>query len=145
MVEDSYTATQASMVLGLSTKRIRQLVEEKKLKAIPRSKPLRISAVSVLAERKRRADTNSIKPALNTGSLVEMLEKIEEARNSGYSQGLEVAQRQIEATQHTETITREALFKSEAERKELTERLLETSIRLAQLETQANKKGFFRR
>ena len=145
MSQDSYTATQAGQVLGLSTKRVRQLVTEKKLKAIPRSKPLLIEAESVHKERKRRGETPSMKPALNAGSLVELLLQIEQARQAGYEQALEHTQRQITAVEASETYTKEELFKAQAERKALYEELLEAKVRLATLEAKAEKKSFFKR
>lgn len=145
MSQDSYTATQAGQVLGLSTKRVRQLVAEKKLKAIPRSKPLLIEAESVHKERKRRGETSTMKPALNTGSLVEVLLQIEQARQAGYEQALEHTQRQITAVEASEAYTKEELYKAQAERKELNDQLMEAWFRLATLEAQAQKKGFFRR
>ena len=145
MSQDSYTATQAGQVLGLSTKRVRQLVTEKKLKAIPRSKPLLIEAESVHKERKRRGETSTMKPALNTGSFVEVLLQIEQARQAGYEQALEHTQRQITAVEASEAYTKEELFKAQAERKALYEELLEAKVRLATLEAQAEKKSFFRR
>ena len=145
MSQDSYTATQAGQVLGLSTKRVRQLVTEKKLKAIPRSKPLLIEAESVHKERKRRGETPSMKPALNAGSLVELLLQIEQARQAGYEQALEHTQRQITAVEASEAYTKEELFKAQTERKALYEELLEAKVRLATLEAKAEKKSFFKR
>ena len=132
MSQDSYTATQAGQVLGISTKRVRQLVAEKKLKAIPRSKPLRIEAESVHKERKRRGEQNLIKPALNTGSLVEVLLQIEEARQAGYAQALEHSARQITAIEDSAQYFKDELLKTQAERRELYSQLLDAKLALQQ-------------
>jgi chromosome segregation ATPase len=145
MSQDSYTASQCAQLLGLSTKRVRQLVENGTLKAVPRSKPLRIKAESVHNERSRRAENETLKPALNTSSLIDVLTQIEEARQAGYTQALEHTQKQITAIEHSEANTKEELYKAQAERKALYEELLEAKVRLATLEAQAERKGFFRR
>jgi hypothetical protein len=145
MSQDSYTATEAGQVLGLSTKRVRQLVAEKKLKAIPKSTPLRIEAESVHRERKRRGDSNLTKPALNTGSLVDVLLQIEEARQAGYAQALEHSARQITAIEDSAQYFKDELLREQAERRDLYNQLLEAQTRLGALEAQGNKRGIFRR
>lgn len=145
MSQDSYTVTQCAQLLGLSSKRVRQLIELGTLKAVPRSNPLRIKAESAHNERAKRAENERLKPALNTSSLLDVLAQIEEARKSGYSQALEHTQKQITAVEHSEANIREELYKVQAERKELNEQLMEAWFRLATLEAQAQKKGFFRR
>jgi small-conductance mechanosensitive channel len=55
MAEDSYTPAQASLALGLSVKRVRQLVTEGKLKPVT-DKPLTLSQREVHALRKQRKE-----------------------------------------------------------------------------------------
>jgi DNA-binding transcriptional MerR regulator len=89
-LEDSYTPTEASKILGLSTKRIRQLVEEGKLTAVQRD-PLKVSAVEVLAERDKRAKEGKPRESLPTSSLIKLTpeqyaEVLAHARQSGIAE-----------------------------------------------------------
>jgi hypothetical protein len=147
MSQDTYSATEAGKVLGVSTKRVRQLVQNGTLRAVANSKPLAIRAESVHKEREKRGKAKASKPAeIPDTSLDVILTRIEQARLDGYSQAIEQTQKQLLAVEHSESIIREALHASETERKALAEQLLETSIKLAEAEARANsKRSFFRR
>lgn len=96
-LEDSYSATEASKILGLSPKRIRQLVEEKKLSATQRN-PLRVSAVEVLAMREKRASEGKGKDSPSTSPVIKLTpEQYAEALNSAKQQGITEAQLLLEA------------------------------------------------
>ena len=56
MSADSYTVTEAAKVLGRSTKRVRQMLAEGKLVALPDTQPVRLAAEQV----------NSLRNALRT-------------------------------------------------------------------------------
>lgn len=54
---DSYSVAEASRLLGVSEKRVRQLVAGSRLVPVEGSSPLRIEAKSVLQERERRKES----------------------------------------------------------------------------------------
>lgn len=139
MSQDSYTTTEASKLLGVSTKRVRQLVEEKKLEGVRNSAPLKIKAESVHKLRDERGTKKPESSGLLTLSDIALL--IDQARESGERS----AQLAITAREDSEKYLREALAQEQAERKEATEKLLLMSSRLAELEAaQANKRrGLF--
>lgn len=139
MSQDSYTPTEASKLLGVSTKRVRQLVEEKKLEGVRNSAPLKIKAESVHKLRDERGTKKPESSGLLTLSEVALL--IDQAREAGERSALLA----ITAREDSEKYLREALAQEQAERKEATEKLLLMSSRLAELEAaQANKRrGLF--
>lgn len=139
MSQDSYTATEASKLLGVSTKRVRQLVDEKKLEGVRNSAPLKIKAESVHKLRDERGTKKPESSGLLTLNEVALL--IDQAREAGERSALLA----ITAREDSEKYLREALAQEQAERKEATEKLLLMSSRLAELEAaQANKRrGLF--
>ena len=76
MAGDTYSAADAARVLRVSERRVRQLVDDGHLDAV-QEKPLRISARSVIEERKRREKAPKIEspaPAgLEAGQLRELV------------------------------------------------------------------------
>ena len=144
---DSYTPAQAAELLGLSVKRVRQLVASGKLKAVPKSSPLAITAESVHKERELRGEkvTRSATPekAFQLTSLVEVLELIEAARQAGRAEGIEIAQRQIESVETSRERTEQALFEQQAQTSALAAELAEARARLNLL--QSKPRGLFRR
>lgn len=147
MSQDSYTPAQAAQLLGLSVKRVRQLVASGKLKAVPKSSPLLIKAESVHKERELRGDkvTRSATPqkAFELTSLVEVLELIEAARQAGRAEGIEIAQRQIESVETSRERTEQALFEQQAQYSALAAELAEARVRLDLM--QSKPRGLFRR
>lgn len=148
-MSDSYTPAQAAGVLGLSVKRVRQLVKEKKLAAIPKSSPLRISIRSTLALQEQRGDKvsrqSSPQPqqAFALGQLLEVMELIEKARLSGRAEGIDLGQRQIESIDASRQRTELALFDLQTKNMTLAADLAEARMRYDLL--QAEPKGFFKR
>lgn len=149
MSQDSYTPAQAAQLLGLSVKRVRQLVASGKLKAVPKSSPLLIRAESVHKERELRGDkvtrTATPQKAFELASLMEVIELIEAARLAGRSEGIEIAQRQIESVEASRERTEQALFEAQSKTSDLQAALAEARGRLAILEAQTERKSFFRR
>jgi excisionase family DNA binding protein len=144
---DSYTPAQAAELLGLSVQRVRQLVASGKLKAVPKSSPLRIKAESVHKEREERGDkvTKSTTPekAFQLTSLLEVLELIEAARQAGRAEGIDIAQRQIESAEASMQRTEQALFEVQAQSSALAAELADARARLDLM--QSKPRGFFRR
>ena len=147
MSQDSYTPAQTAQLLGIGEKRVRQLVASGKLKAVPKSSPLLIKAESVHKERELRGDkiTKSATPqkAFELASLMEVIELIEAARLAGRSEGIEIAQRQIESVEASRERTEQALFEQQAQYSTLAAELAEARVRLELME--AKPRGFFRR
>jgi len=136
---DTYTPTESAKLLGVSTKRVRQLVEEGTLEGVPRSKPLKIKAESVHTERERRSIT---KPAYDFGliPISEVAVLIEQARQAA-ERGAGLA---ITAREESEKYLREALAQEQAERKQAEAELSLMTARLAVLEA-AKRRTFFNR
>jgi hypothetical protein len=128
-------------------KRVRQLVASGKLKAVPKSSPLLIKAESVHKERELRGDkvTRSATPqkAFELASLMEVIELIEAARQAGKSEGIEIAQRQIESVEASRERSEQALFEAQTRASTLAAELAEARVRLELME--AKPRGFFRR
>ena len=76
---------------------------------------------------------------------MEVIELIEAARQAGKSEGIEIAQRQIESVEASRERTEQALFEAQSKASDLQAALAEARGRLAILEAQTEKKGFFRR
>lgn len=144
MSQDSYTPDQTAQLLGIGVKRVRQLVASGKLKAVPKSSPLKIKAESVHKERELRGDkiTRSTTPqkAFELTSLMEVLKLIEAARLAGRSEGIEIAQRQIESVEASRQRTEQALFELQARTSTLAAELAEARVRL-----EVKQRGLFRR
>jgi hypothetical protein len=123
------------------------LVASGKLKAVPKSSPLLIKAESVHKERELRGDkvTKSATPqkAFELTSLLEVIELIEAARQAGKSEGIEIAQRQIESVEASRERSEQALFEAQTRASTLTAELAEARVRLELME--AKPRGFFRR
>lgn len=147
MSQDSYTPDQTAQLLGIGVKRVRQLVASGKLKAVPKSSPLRIKAESVHKEREARGDkvTRSATPekAFQLSSLMEVIELIEAARQAGKSEGIEIAQRQIESAETSRERTEQALFEVQAQYSALAAELAEARVRIELMNSKS--RGLFRR
>ena len=144
MSKDTYTATEASRLLEVSPRRVRQFIAEGVLEGVPNSKPLKIRAQSVHELRDERKKSGTNKPQ---ALAVEIEERVKEARLEGIALGERSAQLAITAREESEKYLREALAQEQAERKEATEKLLFMASRIAELEAaEANKKrGLFNR
>jgi hypothetical protein len=132
---DSYTATEAARILGVSARRIRQLAQEKRLK-ITQKKPLRVSAVDVIDMKKKRESEGVFpiaqKQATESALLRQSLDTL--------SNAVELMQRQItageEASRRNEDTLREQLAIERASRERLEKELSELRNR---------KRGLFSR
>lgn len=59
---DSYTVTEAARVIGVSPKRVRQLIAEDRLPTVPEVTPVRVPAEAVHREREKRRDSSPSTP-----------------------------------------------------------------------------------
>lgn len=122
--QDSYSASQASKVLGVSPRRIRQLVEDKRLK-VTQKKPLRVSAVEVLAMRdKRKAEGVTPRPKTSSDSellkqFLELFEKLDAKYSKMITAGEESARRNEENLREALAEQRQRADNLEQELKEL--------------------------
>jgi hypothetical protein len=132
---DSYTATEAGRILGISARRIRQLADSKSLKIV-KENPLRVSAVDVLDMKKKREakglKTTTLKSSLDSELLRQSLETL--------SQAVELMQKQLtsgeEAFKRNEDNLRSQLMEEKATRERLERELTELKNR---------RRGFFSR
>jgi NADH dehydrogenase/NADH:ubiquinone oxidoreductase subunit G len=132
---DSYTATEAGRILGISARRIRQLADAKSLKIV-KENPLRVSAVDVLDMKKKREakglKATTLKSSLESELLRQSLETL--------SQAVELMQKQLtsgeEAFKRNEDNLRAQLMEEKATRERLERELSELRNR---------RRGFFSR
>ena len=151
---DTYTAAQAAQILGISERRVRQLVGEGKLPG-QRSKDgtVRIPQRAVNEERKRRkkpaGSTKAARPAASgraasrRGAEPVDVDTLAEAVASAVGQRIEG---QLEITRKAESLVREELDEERARRMQLERQLELAQARVNELEqTQQKKRGLFRR
>jgi NADH dehydrogenase/NADH:ubiquinone oxidoreductase subunit G len=132
---DSYTATEAGRILGISARRIRQLADAKSLKIV-KENPLRVSAVDVLDMKKKREakglKATTLKSSLESELLRQSLETL--------TQAVELMQKQLtsgeEAFKRNEDNLRAQLMEEKATRERLERELSELRNR---------RRGFFSR
>src|SRR5436305_5748686 len=141
---DTYTAAQAAQVLGVSERRVRQLVNEGKLDgARGEDGTVRLSQQAVNDERKRRRSTGSkatpakAAKAASSGrraaaaSSPEVdVDALATAVASAVGQRLEG---QLEITRQTESSLRDELSEERAKRAEAESRLADAQRRIAEL------------
>jgi len=157
---DTYTAAQAAQILGISERRVRQLVNEGKLSGNrAEDGTVRLTQQAVNDERKRRRGATATKaPASRTrkraaagkaeadGAPVDV-DALATAVASAVGQRLEG---QLEITRQAESLLRNELTEERAKRGEAEARLADAQRRIAELEAQlaaANDRrgGLFRR
>jgi excisionase family DNA binding protein len=152
MASDTYTPAQAAQILGLSERRIRQLVSEGKLdgKRLDGG-VVHISQRSVNDERKRRkgktqtrkSSTSAGKRAARGSSKPEVdVEQLADKVASAVGQRLEG---QLEITRRAESLVRDELDEERARRVQAEAKLAEAERRIAEFEERAKKRGLFRR
>ena len=132
---DSYTATEAGRILGISARRVRQLADDKRLKIV-KENPLKVSAVDVLNMKKKREaqglKATTLKSSLESELLRQSLETL--------TQAVELMQKQLtsgeEAFKRNEDNLRSQLMEEKATRERLEKELNELRNR---------RKGFFSR
>jgi hypothetical protein len=145
--KDTYTAAQASQILGVSERRVRQLVNEGKLPGERGNDGVvHISQQAVNDERKRRKTTTKAAPsstrsagrraqAAATGA--EDVEALANAVAAKVGQRLEG---QLEITRKAESLMRDELDEERARRAQVEAKLADTEKRLAELVATSNKK-----
>lgn len=132
---DSYTATEAGRILGISARRVRQLADDKRLKIV-KENPLKVSAVDVLDMKKKREAQGlkaiTLKSSLESELLRQSLETL--------TQAVELMQKQLtsgeEAFKRNEDNLRAQLIEEKATRDRLEKELSELRNR---------RRGFFSR
>ena len=165
--KDTYSAAQAAEVIGVSERRIRQLVAEGKLPGERRSDgTVRIPQQAVNEERKRRRGTRAA-PASGNGSGPPRtrrgaagaadasvdVDALAAAVASAVGQRIEG---QLEVTRRAESLVRGELDEERARRLQTEAQLAEAERRIAELETElerhaaelqavVNRRGLFRR
>lgn len=132
---DTYTATEAGRILGISARRVRQLADDKRLKIV-KENPLKVSAVDVLKMKKEReakgVKTTTLKSSLDSELLRQSLETL--------SQAVELMQKQLtsgeEAFKRNEENLRAQLVEERITRERLEKELSDLRNR---------RRGFFSR
>ena len=143
MSGDTYSATETARLLGVSTKRVRQLVATGSLIAIKDSKPLAIQKESVHRERSRRSDRkpdSNLEGVVPLSQLAELLER--ERINAEKS-----ARLQLESAERALELTKEQFFRVELEAREAREKVLELTLELERLkvEKELRSRKWFKR
>jgi excisionase family DNA binding protein len=151
---DTYTAAQAAELLGVSERRIRQLVAEGKLpgrrgndgivrirqQAVNEErKKRRSSAMTSAAARKRTARTAEKSTAARRTAVD--VDELAQAVASAVGQKIEG---QLEITRRAESLIREELDEERARRAQVEAQLAEARQRIAELEAKGGR-GLFRR
>lgn len=146
---DTYTAAQAAQILGVSERRVRQLVNEGKLAGERGSDgQVRVAQQAVNEERKRRRTKAGSSAAGTAGRATrttrraatpEMdVDQLADRVASAVGQRLEG---QLEITRRAESLVREELDQERARRMEAEARLETATARLAELEAAANERA----
>jgi len=156
---DTYTAAQAAQLLGVSERRVRQLVNEGKLAGDRGSDgAVRVAQQAVNEERKRRRTKQAGPPAKDsarrrlTGQSMDVEQLADQVANAV---GIKL-QGQLEITRQAESLIRGELdeerarrFEAEAKLETTTTSLAAATARIAELEASvqeaAARKGLFRR
>ena len=149
---DSYTAAQAAQVLGISERRVRQLVSQKKLPGQRTADgTIRIAQRAVNEERKRRKKTDDGRAGRAASARTRKqpaaepvdVDTLAEAVASAVGQRIEG---QMEITRRAESLVRQELDEERARRMQVERQLEEAQARMAELEQQASRRrGLFRR
>lgn len=156
---DTYTAAQAAQLLGVSERRVRQLVNEGKLAGDRGADgTVRVAQQAVNEERKRRRTKETRPPAKGTarrGSAVQSVDVEQLADQVANAVGVKL-QGQLEITRQAESLIRGELdeerarrFEAEAKLETTAASLAAATARIAELEASvqeaAGRKGLFRR
>jgi hypothetical protein len=116
--DDTYSAAQAAALLGVSERRVRQLAASAVL-TIVEEKPLRLAALSVLAERDRRG-SKPVKKPLESAAAPMDAEQIRELIRAVVADVIPLA---LEGRDRAEQILRDELAAARAEAEQLREQL----------------------
>lgn len=138
---DTYTVAEAATLLGVTPKRVRQMIAEGKLSPVKGSNPTRLPARAVIAAR----DTRKRKPATAAPAglipLADVAALIDQAREAAERS----ARLQLEAREAVEATLREALAEAQARAWETQARLEAMTERAATAEAQAARRSWLRR
>jgi helix-turn-helix protein len=147
---DTYTAAQAAQILGISERRVRQLVTQGKLtgqrsdngvvrvaqRAVNEERKRRQKATSPTTKRAPRAPARPAPEPVDVGSLAE-------AVATAVGQKLEG---QLEITRRAESLVRQELDEERARRMQVEAQLQAAQARVAELEQdRSRRRGLFRR
>src|SRR5579884_604044 len=150
--KDTYSAAQAADIIGVSERRVRQLVAEKKLPGVRSADgTVRIPQQAVNEERKKRrggstaTDSTATKRkatgATKARSDVDV-DALASAVASAVGQRLEG---QLEVTRRAESLVRAELDEERARRMEAEAKLAEAQRQVEELREAASKRGIFKR
>ncbi len=155
MSPDTYTAAQAAQLLGVSERRVRQLVSEGKLPGSrDRNGALRLPQAAVNAERKKRRlsdgrasgrkRTEPLRAGRRASGQAVDVEELASAVAAAVGKNLEG---QLELTRRAESLVRQELDEERARRQEVEARLAEARRELETLRKSAaqRRRGFFRK
>jgi len=135
-VADLYTVQQSALALGVSDKRVRQLIQEGKLTPVSHN-PVMLDQVEVIKLRTVREQTPSVKRA--RGERVARSKSRDELLLDKFSEL--IAQVTENQRKQLETVTQSM----EAERENFYRLLAEKEAEIIKLREQASKRGLFRR
>ena len=152
MAKDSYSTTEAAKILGLSERRVRQLVAEGKLAGERDGEGnLRLAQAAVHTERRQRrnrgrkttrkaaARTTAAAPEIDTDAIAETVAAVVTKAVEG----------QLQITQKAESLARQELDQERARARELEQQLADARAQLAAAEARlaesGKRRGMFRR
>ncbi|HZT67724.1 MAG TPA: helix-turn-helix domain-containing protein [Acidimicrobiales bacterium] len=150
--KDTYSAAQAADIIGVSERRVRQLVAEKKLPGVRSADgTVRIPQQAVNEERKKRrggstATASTATKRKATGATKARsdvdVDALASAVASAVGQRLEG---QLEVTRRAESLVRAELDEERARRMEAEAKLAEAQRQVEELREAASKRGIFKR
>jgi hypothetical protein len=153
--KDTYTAAQASQILGVSERRVRQLVNEGKLPGERGNDGIvHISQQAVNDERKRRkTTTKAAAPSptraagrrARTTSAAATADEVETLANAVAAKVGQRLEGQLEITRKAESLMRDELDEERARRAQAEAKLADAERRLAELEAAGQKRKLFGR
>ncbi|MDQ1404361.1 MAG: hypothetical protein QOG03_2677 [Actinomycetota bacterium] len=151
--KDTYTAAQASQILGVSERRVRQLVNEGKLPGDRGNDGIvHIPQQAVNDERKRRKTTTKAAPATagaagrrSRSASTTSAEDVETLANAVAAKVGQRLEGQLEITRKAESLLRDELDEERALRTQAEAKLAQTERRLAELEAAGKKRKIFGR
>ena len=127
---NTYTAAQAAQVLGRSVKRVRQMIQEGKLEAVPDSEPIRLTAQSV-HELRDTLRTQGTKPGRAPTAAGLSFEQVKELVETMTTKALEASQAERAALEAMRDKTENAL---RAELDQTRAELMQTQAQAAELQ-----------
>lgn len=136
---DSYTVTEAARVIGVSPKRVRQLIAEDRLPTVPEATPVRIPAEPVHREREKRRNVSPSTPGPKpdpeqvTLDLATLLDYARETSRLAIEQTAADREAAKEASLRVESELRESLAEARARAAAAEQRATAAEVELAAL------------